>query len=85
MSRDNPLSHCPAPCQLLVPVMMDNHVDDKYFYEIVVETGPMPNHGTTANISFILTGEEDNTGELNARINLVNSKASLNMCSTSSD
>jgi hypothetical protein len=50
------------PFQLVVPVMADNNPEDQYFYEIMVETGPLANHGTTSNISFILTGEHDHTG-----------------------
>ena len=39
---------------LPVPFMRDNHPDDKYLYEIIVETGPSDNHATTASINFIL-------------------------------
>jgi hypothetical protein len=41
--------------------MADNHPDDKYFYEIVVETGPKDSHATTANIHFILAGNDEET------------------------
>ena len=41
--------------------MRDNHVDDKYFYEIIVETGPKDADATTANISFVLSGSECDT------------------------
>jgi hypothetical protein len=34
--------------------MADNHPDDRYFYEIIVETGPKDSHATTANINFIM-------------------------------
>ncbi len=49
--------------QLPVPVLLDNHPEDTYFYEMLVETGPMANHGTTSNIYFILHGDDDHTGE----------------------
>ena len=42
--------------------MKDNNPDDKYFYEIVVETGPLGNHSTTSNIYFIMAGDDDETG-----------------------
>ena len=41
--------------------MKDNHVNDLYFYEIIVQTGPMLSHGTTSKVQFILTGEDDET------------------------
>ena len=41
--------------------MVDNHPEDKYFYEIIVETGPKDAHATTAKISFILSGSEEET------------------------
>ena len=41
--------------------MRDNHPDDKYFYEILVETGPNDNHATTSNINFIISGSECDT------------------------
>ena len=47
--------------QLIVPFMADNHPDDKYMYEIVVETGPMASHATSSNINFILSGEDEET------------------------
>lgn len=47
---------------LPVPILADNHPDDKYLYEILVETGPLANHATTSNISFILFGDEEDTG-----------------------
>ena len=46
---------------LAVPVLHDNHPDDKYFYEMVVETGPLANHATTSKINFILSGEDEET------------------------
>ena len=42
--------------------MADNHPDDKYFYEIIVETGPKDSHATTANIYFILAGSDEESG-----------------------
>ena len=48
-------------CQLIVPFMADNHPDDKYLYEIVVETGPMATHATSSKINFILSGEDEET------------------------
>ena len=42
--------------------MTDNHPEDKYFYEIVVETGPKDSHATTANIYFILAGSDEESG-----------------------
>ena len=47
--------------QIPVPCMVDNHPEDKYFYELIVETGPKDAHATTANISFILAGSEEET------------------------
>ena len=47
--------------QLPVPVMRDNYPDDKYLYEIIVETGPNDNHATTSTINFILSGNECDT------------------------
>ncbi len=47
--------------QIPLPVMRDNHPDDKYFYEIIVETGPNDNHATTSSINFILSGNECDT------------------------
>ena len=44
-----------------MPVLRDNHPDDKYLYEIVVETGPNDNHATTSNIYFVLSGSECDT------------------------
>lgn len=46
---------------LPVPFMRDNHPDDKYLYEIIVETGPNDNHATTSTINFILSGSECDT------------------------
>jgi len=42
--------------------MADNHPDDRYFYEITVETGPKDSHATTANIYFILAGSDEESG-----------------------
>ena len=41
--------------------MRDNYPDDKYLYEIIVETGPNDNHATTSTINFILSGNECDT------------------------
>ena len=41
--------------------MFDNNPNDNYFYEILVETGPLNSHSTTSNINFILSGEDDTT------------------------
>jgi polycystin 1L2 len=41
--------------------LRDNHIDDKYLYEIVVETGPQDNHATTSNINFVLSGGDEDT------------------------
>ncbi len=41
--------------------MLDNHPDDKYFYELVVDTGPQDNNATTATINFILSGDDEDT------------------------
>ena len=46
---------------LPVPFMRDNHPNDKYLYEIVVETGPNDNHATTSTINFVLSGSECDT------------------------
>lgn len=45
-----------------MPVLQDNNPSDKYFYEIIVETGPLASHATTSNISFVLFGDKDDTG-----------------------
>ena len=52
---------CNSNFQLPVPVMRDNYPDDKYLYEIIVETGPNDNHATTSTINFILSGNECDT------------------------
>jgi hypothetical protein len=41
--------------------MVDNHPEDKYLYEIIVETGPKDSHATTAKIYFILAGNDEET------------------------
>ncbi len=41
--------------------MADNHPEDKYLYEIIVETGPKDSHATTAKIYFILAGNDEET------------------------
>ena len=41
--------------------MLDNRPDDVYFYEILVQTGPMLSHGTNSKVQFILTGEDHET------------------------
>ena len=41
--------------------MVDNRPQDTYFYEIIVETGPLNSHATTSKVEFILSGEDDET------------------------
>ena len=41
--------------------MKDNLPEDHYFYEVVVQTGPMLSHGTESKVQFILTGEDNAT------------------------
>jgi hypothetical protein len=41
--------------------MKDNPVEDHYFYEVIVQTGPMLSHGTESKVQFILTGEDNAT------------------------
>ena len=41
--------------------MRDNHPNDKYLYEIIVETGPKDADATTSNINFVLSGSECDT------------------------
>ena len=41
--------------------MADNEPNDVYFYEILVQTGPMLSHGTNSKVQFILTGEDHET------------------------
>ena len=41
--------------------MKDNLVEDHYFYEVIVQTGPMLSHGTESKVQLILTGEENET------------------------
>ena len=41
--------------------MADNLAEDHYFYEVLVQTGPMLSHGTESKVQFILTGEENET------------------------
>ncbi len=48
---------------LSTPFMRDNNPEDMYMYEIIVETGPLSDHGTTSNVYFILTGDEEDTGQ----------------------
>jgi hypothetical protein len=43
--------------------MLDNDPHDHYFYEVIVETGPLANHGTTSNIFFTIDGAWGDTGE----------------------
>ena len=43
------------------PAMLDNHPEDNYFYELIVETGPLSNHGTTSKVEFILKGSDEST------------------------
>ncbi len=42
--------------------MEDNKPEDKYMYEITVETGPLANHATTSKIQFILSGSDCDSG-----------------------
>ncbi len=49
--------------RLVVPSLADNHPEDRYFYEMLVETGPLSSHGTTANVFFLLDGDGGDTGE----------------------
>ncbi len=49
--------------RLPVPVLLDNNPEEAYFYEIVVETGPLTSHATTSKIYFILDGDHGDTGE----------------------
>ena len=58
--RNSTYSHL-FSLQLVVPVLADNHPDDKYLYEVVVETGPMLSHATTSKVNFVLTGDEEET------------------------
>ena len=39
--------------------MKDNLPEDHYFYEIIVQTGPMLSHGTKSKVQMILTGEDN--------------------------
>ena len=41
--------------------MKDNLPEDHYFYEVLVQTGPMLSHGTESKVQFILTGEDNAT------------------------
>ena len=41
--------------------MKDNMAEDHYFYEVVVQTGPMMSHGTQSKVQMILTGEDNAT------------------------
>ena len=41
--------------------MKDNHPEDTYMYEILIETGPLASHSTTSKVEFILSGEDDDT------------------------
>ena len=45
--------------QVAVPCMVDNYPEDKYLYEIIVETGPKDSHATTAKVYFILAGNDE--------------------------
>ena len=47
--------------QIVAPFMKDNDKKDTYFYEILVETGPLESHSTTSKVEFILTGDDDET------------------------
>ena len=48
--------------RLAVPFLRDNHPEDMYMYEVIVETGPLAQHATTSQIYFVLTGEDEDTG-----------------------
>ena len=48
--------------RLAVPFLRDNHPEDMYMYEMIVETGPSAAHATTSQIYFVLTGEDEDTG-----------------------
>merc|ERR1719188_2403319 len=48
--------------RLAVPFLRDNHPEDMYMYEMIVETGPLAQHATTSQIYFVLTGEDEDTG-----------------------
>ncbi|GFR32582.1 polycystic kidney disease protein 1-like 2 [Trichonephila clavata] len=39
----------------------DNDMQDKYFYEILVQTGYQFNAGTKSKVNFIISGEDDET------------------------
>ncbi|XP_033750161.1 uncharacterized protein LOC117334568 isoform X2 [Pecten maximus] len=41
--------------------LLDNDIDDKYYYEIVVATGMRRNAGTNSRVNFILSGDLDET------------------------
>jgi len=41
--------------------MKDNAEEDHYFYEVVVQTGPMMSHGTHSKVQMVLTGEDNAT------------------------
>ena len=41
--------------------MKDNLKEDHYFYEVLVQTGPMLSHGTESKVQMILTGEDNAT------------------------
>ncbi|XP_069123973.1 polycystin family receptor for egg jelly-like isoform X2 [Argopecten irradians] len=41
--------------------LIDNDVDDKYYYEIIVSTGMRRNAGTNSKVNFILSGDLDET------------------------
>ena len=43
------------------PAMLDNQPEDNYFYELIVETGPLANHGTTSKVEFVLKGSDEST------------------------
>ena len=60
-------------------MLSDNHPDDKYLYEIVVETGPMAAHATTSKVNFILTGDEEQT---DVRLVLVRFFSTMGPCTS---
>ena len=61
-SCNNPNSNDRDIKRLAVPFLRDNHQEDMYMYEVIVETGPLAQHATTSQIYFVLTGEDEDTG-----------------------
>ncbi|GFS42903.1 polycystic kidney disease protein 1-like 2 [Trichonephila inaurata madagascariensis] len=48
-------------CKLGATPLPDNDMQDKYFYEILVQTGYQFNAGTKSKVNFIISGEDDET------------------------